>query len=187
MSLSPMAGKPAPASLLIDVEKLQRDYHTRQPDLADPQHRVSFGTSGHRGTADNSTFTEAPILAITQAICDCRTAQGHYGAALHGQRHTRPVGSRAADGSRGPSRQRRRDRWTENHHEKRLVCGQAFGHRKRPQTLCRKPTATRPSQSHRRGGAADCGPDAGGIRNGRTVSVAFRSARAAFPRAFAEQ
>jgi phosphoglucomutase len=85
MSLSPMAGKPAPASLLIDVEKLQRDYHTRQPDLADPQHRVSFGTSGHRGTADNCTFTEAHILAITQAICDCRTAQGITGPLFMGK------------------------------------------------------------------------------------------------------
>ena len=76
MPLSPLAGKPAPADLLIDVERLVGAYYTRKPDPGDPQQLVSFGTSGHRGTAENATFTEAHILAITQAICDYRTSKG---------------------------------------------------------------------------------------------------------------
>jgi phosphoglucomutase len=72
MTLSPLAGKPAPRDLLIDVSKLEREYHERRPDSDDPNQRVLFGTSGHRGTPRNGTFTEAHILAITQAICDYR-------------------------------------------------------------------------------------------------------------------
>ncbi len=72
MSTHPLAGQPAPAELLIDVAKLEREYHERQPDLAEASQLVSFGTSGHRGTPTNGTFTEAHILAITQAICDYR-------------------------------------------------------------------------------------------------------------------
>lgn len=68
----PLAGKPAPAELLIDPNRLERDYYERKPDIANPQQWVSFGTSGHRGTSANATFTEAHILAITQAICDYR-------------------------------------------------------------------------------------------------------------------
>ena len=69
-----LAGQPAPAELLIDVAKLEREYHARQPDLADASQLVSFGTSGHRGTPGNGTLTAAHILAITQAICDYRRA-----------------------------------------------------------------------------------------------------------------
>lgn len=76
MPLSPLAGKPAPASLLIDVKKLLADYHDRKPDMADPQQRVSFGTSGHRGTPLDGSFTESHILAITQAICEYRKSKG---------------------------------------------------------------------------------------------------------------
>jgi phosphoglucomutase len=72
MSLNPLAGKPAPANLLIDVSRLERDYYERRPNLDDPTQLVSFGTSGHRGTPRDGTFTEAHILAITQAICDYR-------------------------------------------------------------------------------------------------------------------
>jgi phosphoglucomutase len=79
MSLSPLAGKPAPRELLIDVEKLTREYYSRKPDLGDPAQRVSFGTSGHRGTPENGSFTEAHILAVTQAICEYRKAQGTDG------------------------------------------------------------------------------------------------------------
>ena len=68
----PLAGTPAPAAQLIDVAKLERGYFDRTPDMADPTQRVSFGTSGHRGTSSNGTFTEAHIAAITQAICDYR-------------------------------------------------------------------------------------------------------------------
>ncbi len=68
----PLAGTPAPTELLIDVAKLESDYFALKPDLADPTQLVSFGTSGHRGTSSNGTFTEAHIAAITQAICDFR-------------------------------------------------------------------------------------------------------------------
>jgi phosphoglucomutase len=67
--LSPLAGKPAPASLLVDVEKLIRAYYAEKPDPAIAAQRVSFGTSGHRGSAFEGSFNEDHILAISQAIC----------------------------------------------------------------------------------------------------------------------
>jgi phosphoglucomutase len=85
MALSPLAGKPAPKEMLIDVSRLERDYHGRRPDLGDPTQRVSFGTSGHRGTSLNGTFTEAHILAITQAICEYRRGQGIDGPVYMGK------------------------------------------------------------------------------------------------------
>ncbi len=75
MPIHPLAGKPAPKEMLIDVAKLEREYYERKPDLGDPNQRVLFGTSGHRGTPGNGTFTEAHILATTQAICDYRRDQ----------------------------------------------------------------------------------------------------------------
>ncbi len=75
----PLAGKPAPPELLINVAQLERDYYERQPDLSDASQRVSFGTSGHRGTPLNGSFTEAHLLAITQAVCDYRRTQGING------------------------------------------------------------------------------------------------------------
>jgi phosphoglucomutase len=74
-SLSPLAGKPAPKELLVDVPKLERAFFERAPDLADPAQRVSFGTSGHRGSSFTGAFTRAHILAITQAICDYRRSR----------------------------------------------------------------------------------------------------------------
>jgi phosphoglucomutase len=74
-TISPLAGKPAPKELLVDVARLERDYYEREPDVANPNQMVSFGTSGHRGTSLRGTFTEAHILAITQAICDYRRGQ----------------------------------------------------------------------------------------------------------------
>src|SRR5271165_3216751 len=85
MSLSPLAGKPAPKDMLIDVGRLEREYQERKPDLGDPEQRVAFGTSGHRGTPLRGTFTEAHILAITQAICDYRRAQGTDGPLYMGK------------------------------------------------------------------------------------------------------
>ncbi len=79
MSLNPLAGKPAPADLLIDLGKLERCYYELKPDMANPNQLVSFGTSGHRGTPFNGTFTEAHILAVTQAICEFRQAKGISG------------------------------------------------------------------------------------------------------------
>jgi phosphoglucomutase len=74
MTLHPLAGTPAPPDGLIDVDELLADYYDRKPDLADPWQRVAFGTSGHRGTSRQGTFTDAHIAAITQAICDYRAA-----------------------------------------------------------------------------------------------------------------
>ncbi len=72
MAIHPLAGKPAPTTLLIDVARLEREYYERRPNLDDATQLVSFGTSGHRGTPLNGTFTETHILAITQAICEYR-------------------------------------------------------------------------------------------------------------------
>jgi phosphoglucomutase len=69
---NPLAGKPAPKDLLIDVSRLEAAFYETKPDPGDPNQVVSFGTSGHRGTSLNGTFTETHILAITQAICDYR-------------------------------------------------------------------------------------------------------------------
>src|SRR6516162_9045376 len=73
-TVSPLAGQPAPKKLLVDVAQLEEDYYARAPDLNDRTQLVSFGTSGHRGSPLRATFTEAHILAITQAICDYRKA-----------------------------------------------------------------------------------------------------------------
>ncbi|MGH9141166.1 MAG: alpha-D-glucose phosphate-specific phosphoglucomutase, partial [Vicinamibacterales bacterium] len=69
MSISPLAGTPAPASMLVDVPKLVTAYYAEKPDPANVAERVAFGTSGHRGSAFARTFNQAHILAITQAIC----------------------------------------------------------------------------------------------------------------------
>jgi phosphoglucomutase len=85
MGISPLAGKPAPKDMLVELTRLERAYFERQPDLSDPNQRVSFGTSGHRGSSLNGTFTEAHILAITQAICDYRRGQGTDGPLYMGK------------------------------------------------------------------------------------------------------
>ncbi len=69
MKISSLAGKPAPADLLVNVAKLVTAYYSQAPDPANPLQRVAFGTSGHRGTAFENTFNEAHVLAISQAIC----------------------------------------------------------------------------------------------------------------------
>ncbi|NLF25220.1 MAG: alpha-D-glucose phosphate-specific phosphoglucomutase [Deltaproteobacteria bacterium] len=85
MSLSKLAGKPAPHELLIDPDQLKAEYETRSPDMDDPSQRVSFGTSGHRGTSLNGSFTESHILAITQAICEYRRERGITGPLFIGK------------------------------------------------------------------------------------------------------
>jgi len=85
LPLSPLAGLPAPRELLVDLALLERCYYERQPDLDDPQQLVSFGTSGHRGSSLNGTFTEAHILAITEAICQYRRAHGIDGPLFMGK------------------------------------------------------------------------------------------------------
>jgi phosphoglucomutase len=76
MPLHPLAGQPAPASLLVDVPKLITAYYSQKPDVAVSSQKVSFGTSGHRGSALHSSFNEDHILAITQAICEYRSQSG---------------------------------------------------------------------------------------------------------------
>jgi phosphoglucomutase len=85
VSLSPLAGKPAPAELLIDPARLESDYYERRPDVDDTEQLVSFGTSGHRGTPGKGTFTESHILAIAQAICDYRRGKGIDGPLYMGK------------------------------------------------------------------------------------------------------
>ena len=85
MAVSSLAGKPATPSMLVDLARLEREYYARQPDVADTNQLVSFGTSGHRGTSLNGTFTEAHILAITQAICDYRASHGPNGPLIIGK------------------------------------------------------------------------------------------------------
>lgn len=74
-----LAGKPAPLSILTNIPRLISEYYTGHPDLSDPEQLVSFGTSGHRGSSFKNTFNEDHILAITQAICLYRKAQGYSG------------------------------------------------------------------------------------------------------------
>jgi phosphoglucomutase len=84
-SLSPLAGKPAPKELLIDVAQLEREYFDRKPDVSDRNQLVAFGTSGHRGSSLHGAFNEAHILAITQAICEYRRGQGIDGPLYMGK------------------------------------------------------------------------------------------------------
>src|SRR6267154_1938592 len=90
MPISPLAGKPAPKELLIDPSRLEREYYERRPDLGNKNELVSFGTSGHRGSPLNGSFTEAHILAITQAICDYRRSR-HYDGPVYMVKDTHAV------------------------------------------------------------------------------------------------
>jgi phosphoglucomutase len=85
MTIHERAGYPTVSGELIDLGKLVRDYYERQPDPEDPLQRVSFGTSGHRGTSLQGTFNEPHILAITQAICEHRVHQGITGPLFLGK------------------------------------------------------------------------------------------------------
>jgi phosphoglucomutase len=84
-SISPLAGKAAPPEKLVDVARLEREYYEHRPDIEDANQLVSFGTSGHRGSSLNGTFTEVHVLAITQAICDYRKRQGTDGPLYMGK------------------------------------------------------------------------------------------------------
>jgi phosphoglucomutase len=85
MTISALAGKPAPKAMLVDLIRLEREYYARKPDMGDQNQRVIFGTSGHRGSPLAGTFTEAHIAAITQAICDHRRGQGIDGPLYMGK------------------------------------------------------------------------------------------------------
>src|SRR6187200_1119912 len=79
MTISSLAGRPAPASMLVNVPRLVSAYYAEHPDVAVAAERVAFGTSGHRGSAFARTFNEAHILAISQAICNYRASHGVTG------------------------------------------------------------------------------------------------------------
>src|SRR2546430_14646722 len=81
----PRAGQLAAAEDLVDVAKLVTAYYALHPDPGDPVQRVSFGTSGHRGSAFTATFNEDHILATTQAICEYRASQGIGGPLYLGE------------------------------------------------------------------------------------------------------
>jgi phosphoglucomutase len=85
MAINPLAGQLAPAEVLIDVPALEQAYYTNRPDPAVASQCVAFGTSGHRGTALDSTFTESHILAITRAICEYRRAHAIDGPLFLGK------------------------------------------------------------------------------------------------------
>jgi len=79
MSAHPLAAKPAPRSILVHVPRLVASYYTLRPDPAEPSHRVAFGTSGHRGSSLKHSLNEAHILAVAQAVCEVRAAEGTTG------------------------------------------------------------------------------------------------------------
>jgi phosphoglucomutase len=79
-----LAGKPAPRSLLENIPRLVSAYYTHKPDVSEPEQRVSFGTSGHRGSALRNSFNENHVLAISQAICEHRKGKGITGPLLVG-------------------------------------------------------------------------------------------------------
>ncbi len=83
-NVSPLAGKPAPASLLVNVPRLVTAYYAEHPDPSVASERVAFGTSGHRGSAFERTFNEDHILAITQTICSYRLAHAITGPLFMG-------------------------------------------------------------------------------------------------------
>lgn len=85
MAISPLAGHPAPADVLVDLAKLEAAYFDHEPDMSQASQQVSFGTSGHRGSSLRGSFNEAHILAITQAICEYRKSQGIDGPLYMGK------------------------------------------------------------------------------------------------------
>ena len=93
MAISPFAGKPAEPSMLVNVPKLITAYYAETPDPSAPEHRVAFGTSGHRGSAFEKSFNEWHILAITQAICLYRAQNKIDGPLFLGHGHPCPLGS----------------------------------------------------------------------------------------------
>ncbi|HEU4600549.1 MAG TPA: phosphoglucomutase, alpha-D-glucose phosphate-specific, partial [Steroidobacteraceae bacterium] len=79
MSVHQLAGKPAPAGLLANIPRLITAYFSERPDPNNPSQRVTFGTSGHRGSSLKGSFNEAHILAVTQAVCETRKKNGVNG------------------------------------------------------------------------------------------------------------
>ena len=85
MTVSPLAGRLPDPATLVDVDALAAAYHERQPDPSVPGERVSFGTSGHRGSSLHGTFNEGHVLAISEAVCRYRASQGIDGPLFLGR------------------------------------------------------------------------------------------------------
>src|SRR5512138_1898487 len=85
VNISPLAGKPAQKAMLVDLGRLEREYYDQKPDVSDPDQRVAFGTSGHRGSPLAGSFNEMHIAAIAQAICDYRKGAGIDGPLFVGK------------------------------------------------------------------------------------------------------
>jgi phosphoglucomutase len=85
MGVSPLAGKPAPQSILVNIPRLVSTYYSNHPDPSEKSQLVEFGTSGHRGSSLKNTFNEDHILAIAQAICEFRKANGISGPLFLGK------------------------------------------------------------------------------------------------------
>ncbi len=85
MKIHELAGKPAPAKMLVNIPKLIAAYYTQKPDISEPLHKVSFGTSGHRGSSLKNTFNETHLLAICQAIAEVRKTNGVSGPLFIGK------------------------------------------------------------------------------------------------------
>ncbi len=85
MPVSPLAGKPAPRDLLVNIPRLVTLYYTNRPDVSDPAQQVAFGTSGHRGSPSKASFNEHHILAIAQAISELRKNKGIDGPLFMGK------------------------------------------------------------------------------------------------------
>ena len=85
MAIHPDAGKPVAKENLVDIAELVSLYYETQPDVSNPDQQVAFGTSGHRGTSLNTSFTEDHIMAIAQAICEYRAEQGYTGPLFVGK------------------------------------------------------------------------------------------------------
>ncbi len=84
MNVHELAGKPAPRSILANIPRLISSYYTHRPDVSDPSQRVTFGTSGHRGSSLRNSFNEGHVLAISQAICEYRKSKGISGPLFMG-------------------------------------------------------------------------------------------------------
>lgn len=84
MPIHELAGKPVPESMLVSIPRLMSSYYVKQPDASDNRQKIAFGTSGHRGSSLKSSFNEAHVLAIVEAICDYRTNNQINGPLLLG-------------------------------------------------------------------------------------------------------
>jgi hypothetical protein len=140
MKVSPLAGKPAEPSMLVNVPKLITAYYTETPDPSIPEQRISFGTSGHRGSAFEKSFNEWHILAISQAICLYRGQQKIDGPVFLGtDTHALSVPALASalvDGSRRVRQGRKTStRSTRRASVERIICAASWRKRRPSSTM----------------------------------------------------